>query len=399
MKITIQETERLLKADSKFVQIGFSMLLERLKKLYTQDASQEMLKKCANEINAFFGKFEMIMAADYENISNSLKLTKSGQVLNLAKTSELIGKGKLLHIAGSEALLRKLPGGSWIGGSTEYFIADGGGTVSGELLFVTEFPYKDFSIKSYDASEILNVANDAFENGFSILIVPFDSDVHIAYAENAAGYENIFMRNIAGWIAGVNLNVPGQTPIAVNGTEPEVFTNKAVALHIGVPENKTVTMNIINIFEQDKKSPVIEFTKDGFSAERCLIDGKEAVFADYITENNVNTQLPLVGDYSGNGINISFKSIENGIVKFYAPVFSGIKYSTAVEIPDYAEALNSRISKFSSENAVFSCNCILNFLYGGLEGKKIMGFVGPVTFGEIVYQLVNQTLVYVTVTG
>ena len=399
MKISIPETEQLLKADSKFVQIGFSMLLERLKKLYNQDASQETLKKCANEINAFFGKFEMIMAADYENISNSLKSTKSGQVLNFAKTSELIGKGKLLHIAGSEALLRKLPGGSWIGGSTEYFIADDGGTVSGELLFVTEFPYKDFSIKSYDASEIPNLANDAFENGFSILIVPFDSGVHITYAENAAGYENIFMRNIAGWIAGVNLNVPGQTPIAVNGTEPEAFTNKAVALHIGVPENKTVTMNIINIFEQDKKSPVIEFTKDGFSAERCLIDGKETVFADYITENSVNTKLPLVGDYSGNGINISIKSIENGVVNFYAPVFSGIKYSTAVEIPDYAEALNNRISKFSSEDAVFSCNCILNFLYGGLEGKKIMGFVGPVTFGEIVYQLVNQTLVYVTVTG
>jgi hypothetical protein len=44
---------------------------------------------------------------------------------------------------------------------------------------------------------------------------------------------------------------------------------------------------------------------------------------------------------------------------------------------------------------MFSCNCILNFLYGELEGKSIGTFTGPVTFGEIAYQLVNQTLVYV----
>jgi hypothetical protein len=41
----------------------------------------------------------------------------------------------------------------------------------------------------------------------------------------------------------------------------------------------------------------------------------------------------------------------------------------------------------------FSCNCILNFLFGGLEGQKIGNLQGPVTFGEIGYQLLNQTLV------
>jgi len=46
---------------------------------------------------------------------------------------------------------------------------------------------------------------------------------------------------------------------------------------------------------------------------------------------------------------------------------------------------------------VYTCNCILNFLYGELEGKVIGSFDGPVTFGEIAYQLVNQTLVYVSI--
>ncbi len=47
---------------------------------------------------------------------------------------------------------------------------------------------------------------------------------------------------------------------------------------------------------------------------------------------------------------------------------------------------------------VLSCNCILNYQYGELEGRKIPPFTGPVTFGEVAYQLLNQTLVYVEIT-
>jgi hypothetical protein len=311
--------------------------------------------------------------------------------------SKLISDGKLLHIAGTEALLRKLPAGNWIGGSTEYFMTKETGKVTGELLFVTEFPYGTFTITTYCDEMIENVAADAYDNGFTILILPFDSAVHRRYAENAAGYRDMFMKNIAGWISGLNLSAEGQTPIAVNGKTGEICTDKAVALHMEVPADKTVGIGIVNIFEQDESSPVIEFTKEGFSAEKCLVDGKEVVFADYIAQNNIDTKLPLVGDYSGNGVNISFKAIADGVVNFYAPVFSGIKYRMAKSISDYEHDFNSHLAGLKDANAMFSCNCILNFLYGGLEGKHIDAFAGPITFGEIAYQLVNQTLVYVTV--
>jgi hypothetical protein len=32
-----------------------------------------------------------------------------------------------------------------------------------------------------------------------------------------------------------------------------------------------------------------------------------------------------------------------------------------------------------------------------LEGKKTGGVTGPITFGEIAYQLLNQTLAYISV--
>jgi len=321
-------------------------------------------------------------------------------LITFDETSKKIAAGTVLHIAGTEALLRKLPKGNWIGGSTEYFMAKDGGKVTGELLFVTEFPYSDFKIRSYDTDTISKVAVEAFDNGFSIAVVPFDSAIHKLYAEKAPGFEDMFIKNIAGWISGLNLGASGQTPISVNGQTGAVHTDKAAVLHIGVPEDKAVTICVINIFSQDENSPVIEFQEEGFSATKCLVNGEETVLADYIAKNEIDTKLPLVGDYSGNGVNISFKSIDNGVVHFYAPVFIGIKYRIAKSVPDYAEEFNSRLSDHLSDldtKAVFSCNCILNFLYGELEGKSIEKITGPITFGEIAYQLVNQTLVYVSV--
>jgi hypothetical protein len=312
----------------------------------------------------------------------------------------LINDGKLLHIAGTESLLRKLPKGKWIGGSTEYFMAKDGGKITGELLYVTEFPY-GAAIKSYDADSIKTVAADAYDNGFSLVIVPFDSAVHKFYAKNASDFEGMFIKNVAGWVSGLNLGSTGQTPIAVNGETGEILTDKAAVMHLEVPADKTVGIDIVNIFEQDDTSPLIEFIEgaEGFSVKKCLIDGKEVVFADYLAENGIDTKLPLVGDYSGSGVNISFKSVEDGVVSFYAPVFSGIKYRMAKGISDYAGEFNGRLAGLDGTKAVFSCNCILNFLYGELEGKNLSesALAGPITFGEIAYQLVNQTLVYVTV--
>lgn len=318
-------------------------------------------------------------------------------LLTFDETCKVITGGKLLHIAGTEALLRKLPKGEWIGGSTEYFMAEGGGKVTGESLFVTEFPYGEYKIAAYDSATIAQSTVDAYDNGFSIVILPFDSDVHQTYADKAPEFEGMFMKNMTGWVAGVNLGIPGQTPIAVDGRSGAAYADKAVVLHIAVPDDKLVSLGIVNIFSQDEASPLIEFTQEGFSATTCLVDGKEVVLADYIAQKGIDTKIPLVGDYSGAGVNVSFKSIEDGKVNFYAPVFRGIEYRMAKPVANYVGEFAARLKSLKGVQAVFACNCILNFLYGELEGKDLEAFFGPVTFGEIAYQLVNQTLVYVTV--
>jgi len=313
----------------------------------------------------------------------------------LNETSDMINSGKWLHVSGNEDLLKKLPSGNWIGGSTEYFMSQDGGIVTDEKLFVAEIPYDNCKIASYDEKNIENITDDAFENGFTIAILPFDSEVHRVYAAKAAGFNGMFAKNIVGWIAGFNLSKEGQTPVAVNGKTTESSNSKAVALHIQTPGSQVVSIGIVNIFSPNEESPIIEFSEEGFIIDKCLVDGREVVLADYLSQNGIDTKLPLIGSYFGAGINVSFKQIVNGKVHTYAPVFKNIKYQFANKIGDYAKEFEEQLKSFKNAKAVFSCNCILNFLYGELEGKQVQHFYGPITFGEIAYQLVNQTLVYV----
>ena len=313
------------------------------------------------------------------------------------QTAALIAEHKLLHISGAEALLRKLPAGNWIGGSTEYFLDESGGQVRNDVLDVLELDFTEYRLASYDTQTLPDITHDAYDNGFSVIILPFDSEVHKQYAQNASDYEGIFSKNIVGWISGINLEATGQTPVAVNGVSGEVLTDKAAVLHVNLPEGKIAQLNIVNIFSADAKSPLITFAEDGFKVKNCFVDGKGTVFADYIARSNLDTKLPLIGDYSGVGVNISVKSVDDGIVSLYAPVFKGIEYRFADAIPDYVKAFHGKINEITNRDSVFACNCILNFLYGDLKGKNLGGFYGPITFGEVAWQLLNQTLVYLQI--
>ena len=73
------------------------------------------------------------------------------------------------------------------------------------------------------------------------------------------------------------------------------------------------------------------------------------------------------------------------------------EYKVAAPVSDYVTAFKNSLPKSAMGNVVFSCNCILNYLYSELEGKRTGSITGPITFGEIAYQLLNQTLAYATI--
>ncbi|MBN1648211.1 MAG: hypothetical protein JW874_09275 [Spirochaetales bacterium] len=308
-----------------------------------------------------------------------------------------IRKGKALLLAGDETQLARLPQGNWIGGTIPYFMGIKGGVISRDRIFSTELPEEAAikQISEYSAATIRNITADAAANGFSFIIIPATSDVHIKYAQDAPNFPDIFVTPVLGWISGVHLDDLGKvSPKVFNGKTGKVMEDRAIVMHCSLPKEKMARIGIVNVFEQGK-GDVIKFPKEGFSVKTCLVGGKEEHFAAYIRQKKIDTKLPLVADYAGANVNVSIQEVLDDSVNLYAPVFSDIEYMFASPVANYVSHFQSALP--ADAHAVFSCNCILNFLYSELEGKVTSGMYGPVTFGEVAYQLLNQTLVYLEI--
>ncbi len=326
-------------------------------------------------------------------------------ILTVAQARSAIEEDRTLLLAGDEKSLRKLPKGNWIGGTIPYFIShDQGGMVSRDVVFATDISdiATGIEIVRYDHSSLGRVYTEGLDYGFSFIVIPARSVAHLAFALNAPSCPDFGSRPLIGWIAGVHLDDLGEeTPKVFNGLTGAAMSEGALVLRVRLPENTIANVGIVNLFEQGD-GDVLTFSIDGFSATDVLVNGEKENFAQYIRRNDLDTRLPLVADYSGVMVNISFQSVDEATdeVKFYAPVFKGVHYKHAKPVEDYVSAFNARLqSQCGTESAqvAFSCNCILNYLYSELEGKKTEPFAGPITFGEIAYQLLNQTLVFLEI--
>lgn len=184
----------------------------------------------------------------------------------------------------------------------------------------------------------------------------------------------------------------------MNGKTGELLTDQALVMHTELSNDVMVTANIINIFEQSE-GDTIEFQTTGFDVQTATVNGKEVNLADYILKNKIDLRQPLVADYLGAMINVSFRDLDSVSqkVRFYAPVFPGVKYKLAKSFGNYEQEFENALKKQQIDQPIFACNCILNFLYGNLEGKKSGHVICAMTFGEIAYMLLNQTFVYVTI--
>ncbi|HTP08553.1 MAG TPA: hypothetical protein VMP08_09900 [Anaerolineae bacterium] len=314
----------------------------------------------------------------------------------------MIANGKRLLLAGEEALLKQLPAGNWIGGSIPYFMTEQGGLSTQYLIYVTELPdfIADTSIKVYDALTLADVYRDMPQNGFSVIIIPAFCATHLDFALHAPEYPGFATHPLIGWISGVHLNDMGRVaPKVFDGQTKSRLEDGAVVMHVTLPPDKVAEVGILNIFEQSE-GDTITFPQNGFSAREAYINGVPTNFAEYIVKNRLDTDLPLVADYFGAMINVSFEHVDAAQqeVKFYAPVFAGVLYKHAKPIDNYVELFTSRVPLHLDKTPAFSCNCILNYVYSELEGKRTGDITGPITFGEVAYQLLNQTMVYLTIT-
>jgi hypothetical protein len=317
-------------------------------------------------------------------------------LLTLETASQEIAADKTLLFAGTEELLKKLPPGNWIGGTTPYFMTGDGGMCSTDRVFCTELPL-DFQfrgISSYDSQGLDRLYTDAPGAMATFILIPGMSGVHLDFALRAPELPEFGMSPLIGWVTGVHLNDLGKRAPRVFSGSGHSTTGEAVVLRVAYDPARTPVVDIVNLFEPGD-GPAIEFPRTSFEATTCRVDGREERFSEYIARQGVDGRLPLVADVGGAMVNVSVQKVETGAgkVTFYAPVFAGVDYRVARPVEDYEKAFETVVRQRPDSTVAFSCNCILNYLYSFLEGKKLERFSGPFTFGEIAYQLLNQTLV------
>ncbi len=319
------------------------------------------------------------------------------------EVSELIKKGKVLVLAGEESLLERLPKGNWLGGTIPYFMDEKGGKFCTESILVQDFTNKitKHKISLIDERNFSAVTGESYNNGITFSIVPAFSRIHTYFAKQVVYLEKLYLNPLIGWVAGMQLEKAATiTPKVFNGSTLEKSDQKMALMHMQLPEDMIARLEIINIFEPGEED-LIEFDTASFELENCHINGKSKNFAEYLLEKNHDIRFPLMANYNGAMINVSFREIdkEQKKVRLYAPVFKENKYRLAKPFTNYVELFNQNLRYIEKENVAFSCNCILNYLYAELEGKKLHNFTGPFTFGEIGYQLLNQTLTYLVIDG
>lgn len=322
-----------------------------------------------------------------------------GTLLPPDQVAAAIVEGRHLLLAADERLLTWLPAGNWIGGSIPYFMSENGAQRTNRSIYVEELPESIVSCQMslYDANSVEKIYQDAPRNGFSVVIIPAMSKTHLRFALDAPRFPGFATRPLVGWISGVDLGDIGRTSAKIfTGLDPRSRPDGAVAMHVTLPAHQYAEIGIVNIFTQDEAESIV-FPQDGFAAREAIIDGKAEDFAAFLRRKGHDMRLPLVADYCGAKINVSFEHIDEagGKVTFYAPVFANVTYRLARPVPEYGKVFRDALGAVGSDDLCY--NCILNYLYGRFETQNTGTISFPCTFGEVAYQLLNQTLVHLAI--
>lgn len=315
----------------------------------------------------------------------------------LEEATQLIESGAPLMISGARHLMDRLPSGNWIGGTSYYFMTEQGGRIDEERLHIQRLSgaVAQGTVKTYGKDDLKAVYRDIPKDGLAIIIMPAFSEAHRDFALHSHQYDEFALRPLMGWVAGVRREEMLTTRAVVYDGRGAGLEEGAVVMHCTLKEQAVVHLDVVNIFQQGK-GDALTFPEDSFEVTECWVNGEPRRFVDYLLEKNIDRRLPLVADYMGTSVNVDLGAVDEaaGKVTLTAPVMRDIVYRFADPVPDYARALRAALPAIEPSELAFCVNCADNFLYGGLEGRELGLFVGPCTFGEVAYQLLNQTIVY-----
>ena len=326
------------------------------------------------------------------------------------QVNEMIKNGDKLLLAGDAALLSQLSKGDWIGGACSRFVEKGKNlTTTRENIFVHNVTNiaANIKISIYDAKNICNIYDDAYDNGFSVLIMPFFSEVWGEYGSNCSNYSNFANRAVCGWVAVTPLYSDYEKDdesLVFSGVTGQSFTNAGVVMHCGLSANEYAEIHVFSPFKPTDED-IITFEENGQQFEFALINGVKKNIRQYLIDRNIDRSVDagagsrkcLAGDYAGFIMNVAIahesEADAQKYVSFAAPIYKDIPYRLAnMDNMSYKDE-----KKTGSGKVACSFTCITNSAHPEVFDKHLTQMHGPFTYGEIAYFLLNHATVYVTV--
>jgi hypothetical protein len=325
----------------------------------------------------------------------------------------MIREGRVLLLAGTEKDLSTLPGGCWIGGTAGHFVTPQGGVAADGQIFYTDFTdiADGASWRSFDDGDIHEIAQYYPENGFAILILPGFSKLLGKVAGRIMEFDGLYNVPLMGWVSAVSLaGLPHVLPQVLPKTfagGPTRYDERAAVLYVSLPAQYFAQLQIANLFGPGT-GPEIRFLQPGqFSDGDCLIGGVRRNLAQYIVEHGIDRRLPLVADHEGALLNVAILLADaaTGRVMLLSPVSPALTYRFAEEVLDYEAEFARAAAEIELDQAAHACICALHYHYAGLtqlpnsKGIPTGGpaITAPVTFGQIAYTVLNQTLACLTI--
>ena len=318
------------------------------------------------------------------------------KLCTVKEVADLINKGHVMLLTGSDATLSNLPKGKWIAGTGPYMM-DGVGKITNDLIFVDDFTdiAIEAKIETLDENNIDQIALHGYENGFTLVTIPIGAKVYYEFANKSLSYDNIFDNPVVGYVSGCLFEEIGKVqPKTANGLDGKLSDTKAAVMHIKLPSNKIARTEIINFDTISPESQQIVFPKTSFFQTDCTIDGKPGNIAEWFDQikKKKGYYPQLITDMNGALVNRDVKVVdmEKKEVEFFSPVYEGDVYGHVKENDNYLKCFNDQLKNHKNLIACFSC--VSYFMAGKFEGRTI-DFNGVYAFGEIGYQLLNKTIV------
>ena len=220
------------------------------------------------ELKNFYRKFNRLPVAekDFRKIAEQEAFLTSW-LLDPKEIARRIKAGQSLMLAGEEGLLSALPPGNWIGGTIPYFMAQDGGCLCSDKIFVTEIPAEfQASVHQYACPELPRLYEGVDEGTVTFVILPADSPAHTEFALRAPRYASFAQHPLVGWVAGMDLAMLGKATPKVFCGGPQPLNDGAAVMRMRLPSDRMAQIKIINLFEPGQ-GDTISFSSSGFSAE------------------------------------------------------------------------------------------------------------------------------------